>query len=407
VLTLLAGSAAAQIIPISVSPILTRIYTPAEFGVLSLFVAISSVLGVVACARYEQAIMLPEKESDAIAVAALALSLATLFSCFLFVFFFFFGGWLNSLWEQGLQEWLYLIPLVVWFFAVFSLLTTFHSRRKQYRDIALANVSKSVMVSGLQVCLGFLKFGTSGLLIGHVAGAVLGSCKMLRSLLREPDLIRSFDFGLLCSQAAKYKDFPKYSLWGALANALSVSFVGVLISVCYSITALGIYALVQRILGGPISLVSGSFGQVFYQKASVELRETGGVYFSFVAALKRLVAISFIPFIVLFFIIEDLVMFVFGDGWLEAGHYAQILVPVFAVRFVVSPLSLVNQVLQNNRVGMCWQLVLLLGTAMSITVSSVLGLTIESGLMVLSLFSTIWYLVLLFWIFPRKPEAVS
>lgn len=407
VLTLAAGTAVAQIIPVAISPILTRMYLPSDFGILALFIAISSVLGVIACARYELAIMLPDNEDDALAVSVLALFVATLFSCFLVVVFLIFGEWLGGFWEGRLQGWIYLIPLVVWFMAIFSVLNYFFSRRKKYREIALSNIYKSILSAGAQLVLGAFKFGASGLLVGQVVGVVFGSFRMLGSYCREPGLKRYLRAGDLFKQAAKYKDFPMYSIWAALANALSISSVGVLISVYYSVAALGMYALVQRILGGPIVLVSSSFGQVFYQRASVELRETGGVYVSFIGTLKKLVLVSFVPFLVLFFFVEDLVSVVFGPDWLAAGKYAQILVPVFAVRFVVSPLSLVNQVLQNNRIGMCWQIVLLIGTALSVAVSAVLGASIEDGLLALSVFSTFWYLVLLYWIFPRKPIVVS
>lgn len=73
VLTLMTGTTIAQAIPIANTPILTRLYTLADFGLLALFVAVTSILGSIANGRYEMAIMLPKKDEDAINIAALGL----------------------------------------------------------------------------------------------------------------------------------------------------------------------------------------------------------------------------------------------------------------------------------------------------------------------------------------------
>ena len=73
VLTLMTGTTIAQAIPIVISPILTRIYTPEDFGLFALFIAITSVFGSIATGRYELAIMLPNKDENAINILALGL----------------------------------------------------------------------------------------------------------------------------------------------------------------------------------------------------------------------------------------------------------------------------------------------------------------------------------------------
>ena len=54
-----AGSAMGQGLLIVSAPLLTRLYTPADFGVLAVYVSIVSILVVVASLRYEMAINLP------------------------------------------------------------------------------------------------------------------------------------------------------------------------------------------------------------------------------------------------------------------------------------------------------------------------------------------------------------
>jgi O-antigen/teichoic acid export membrane protein len=58
------GTAIAQGITVIAVPFLSRLYSPENFGVLSIFVGIGSTLSVWAALRYELAIVIPEKQED-------------------------------------------------------------------------------------------------------------------------------------------------------------------------------------------------------------------------------------------------------------------------------------------------------------------------------------------------------
>ena len=61
-LKLVTGTTLAQIISVLASPLVTRLYGPEAYGLLALFNLITSIIGVIACMRYELAIMLPKIE---------------------------------------------------------------------------------------------------------------------------------------------------------------------------------------------------------------------------------------------------------------------------------------------------------------------------------------------------------
>ena len=73
VLTLMTGTALAQALAVLASPVLTRLYRPEDFGILALFMSIVGILSVVACWRYETAIVLTEKDEDATNLLALSI----------------------------------------------------------------------------------------------------------------------------------------------------------------------------------------------------------------------------------------------------------------------------------------------------------------------------------------------
>src|SRR5436190_26760 len=64
ILVLLTGTGIAQIIPIAISPILTRVYSPNDFGLLGLYIACSTILTVFSSGRYDLAIIEPKYHID-------------------------------------------------------------------------------------------------------------------------------------------------------------------------------------------------------------------------------------------------------------------------------------------------------------------------------------------------------
>ncbi|OYT14961.1 MAG: hypothetical protein B7C24_15535 [Bacteroidetes bacterium 4572_77] len=64
-LSLFTGTAAAQAIPFLLEPVISRLFLPQEFGVFELYVAFVTIIGSIATLRYEMAIVLPAKNSNA------------------------------------------------------------------------------------------------------------------------------------------------------------------------------------------------------------------------------------------------------------------------------------------------------------------------------------------------------
>ena len=97
ILTLMTGTTIAQAIPIAISPILTRIYTPEDFGIFAIFLAITIIIGSIANGRYELAIMIPKKDEDAINIFALGFIITTSISLLLLVLVLIFQTYFTGL----------------------------------------------------------------------------------------------------------------------------------------------------------------------------------------------------------------------------------------------------------------------------------------------------------------------
>ena len=168
-----------------------------------------------------------------------------------------------------------------------------------------------------------------------------------------------------------------------------------LISIFYSVTTLGFYDLTQRVLGMPSALIGNAVGKVFLLQATKEKRTTTKALVSFNSTMKKLIFIALPVFVSLFFVIEDLFAFVFGENWRIAGTYTKTLIPLFAIRFVVSPLSHVIFCFEKQKLGLGWQIGLLSLTMMTIIFADQMDLSFDAFLVLFSALVSFYYLIFL------------
>jgi O-antigen/teichoic acid export membrane protein len=362
VLTLMTGTTIAQAIPIAITPILTRMYTPEDFGFLALFASLIALLGSIANGRYELAIMLPQEDEDAINIAALGLLIAFVASIILLIPVIFFNDQITSLLDnQEIGFWLYFVPFVVLMTGLHNVLNYLNNRKKLYIDISKAKVYRATVKASVELGFGFIKSGATGLISGQVISQVVANYRLAKNTKEHYDLtkIKKTEIKRL---SKRYINFPKFSIWATLANNLSHHTTSIVIPIFYSVATLGFYSLAQRMLGLPSVLIGSAISQVFFKEASDEKQKTGNVINSFDKAVKKLLMISVPFFGLLMVVVEDLFALVFGEEWRIAGIYTMYLIPMFAVRFVVSAVSPVDTVMEKQKYFLYFNVVLMITT---------------------------------------------
>ncbi|WP_316346903.1 oligosaccharide flippase family protein [Desulfuromonas acetoxidans] len=394
---LMTGTTLAQAIPIAVSPILTRIYKPEDFGVFALFSSMSLIFGTIANARYELAIMLPENDEDAFNIAAIGVLISFVLSVLLLLVVFLFNRDIAEiLGNEEIGFWLYFLPLSVFFMGLFNVLNYLNSRFGKYKNIARARVHKSLVLSVVQFSIGFFKGGALGLVVGQVLSSAFANLKLLKGAVCEMDNRPVISQKKMKFLAKRYVDFPKFTMWASLANTLSQHFNSILIPAYFSISSLGYYSLVHRVLALPSSLVGGAVGQVYYQRITNKRHKPKDAIEVFDSTVKKLFSIAVPTFGLLFFIVEDLFAFVFGEEWRMAGTYAMVLIPLFAVRFVFSPVSVTCSAFEKQRISLYLQFILFFISLSSIVVSGYLEFSFFDFLLSFSFAVCSYYLFFLY-----------
>ena len=354
VLKLVTGTTFAQIIAVLASPLLTRLYGPEAFGFLALFTSITSIIGVIACMRYEMAIMLPKTDEEAANLLGLSLLSVTVISALTVPALYFGGDALLSLLKApGLAPYLILVPMFVFISGVFLALNYWNSRTKHFGRLSVARVTSSLATTGTQLGAGFAGYATGGSLIGANLVGVSVSTGVLGGQIWRDDhtlLCRSISWQGMIDGLKRYKKFPLIDSSSALMNTVSWQLPAFLLAAFFSPVVVGFYALGFRMLQFPMSLIGSSIAQVFFQRAS-EARSDGTLPFLVENVFRLLVMIGIFPILAVTIIGPELFAVIFGDIWAEAGLYAQILSIWAFVWFISSPLSTIWIVLEKQAFG--------------------------------------------------------
>lgn len=356
--TLMTGTALAQAIPIAISPILTRLYSPEDFGIFALYMAIVSIASVAVTGRYEMAILLPKKDGDAFNVVMLAMGLSCTVSGLLLLLVVLFNQFLTELLGMpGLSRWLYWVPASTLLVGVYQSLNYWSNRKGHYRRLAVSRVTQSGSSALVQLGGGYAGSGAAGLVGGQLIGQALSSVALGKLIYKEDHAeIKKITKPRLVAMARKYSNFPKYLIAAHGINIASSQMPVILLGMLFSTATAGFYTLTQRVMGAPMSLIAGAIGDVFRQEASQSYIQQGSCKEIYQKTLKRLVLIA-TPLSVLFFFVAPWVFgFVFGPAWHVSGEYAQILTPVLFFGFVVSPLSSMFMIAEKQRVDLAWQI---------------------------------------------------
>ena len=160
VVTLMTGTTIAQILPVALTPILTRIFSPEEFGAFAFFASIISFLLVFSSGRYEQAIVLPKTDKEAINILGLCFSLLGTFTILLYLILFLFHDFfINLINAPALDIWLWIVPPTLFFAGSYRILTFWSNRKKRFKGTSNSMIAQTTGRITTQFAGGITKFG--------------------------------------------------------------------------------------------------------------------------------------------------------------------------------------------------------------------------------------------------------
>lgn len=349
---LVGGTAFAQFISFLCLPILTRLYTPKDYSVLGVYVAIVAILAVISCLRFDIAIPIPENESDGKSLLLLSLLSNTAFSILLYLLLIISYPYIQhyKIIDQ-LSYWIWLIPLGVFVSGFYSALQYWATRHKRFKDIAKTRMTQVVSGNSASMAGGVLSVGFGGLILGQLLNFSGGLLKLTISAKRDLAIVRSSP---LKPTFVKYSDFPKYSTFEALANISAIQLPLILLASYFVGPTVGYVMIAMRILGIPMGLIGSAFSQVYLANANQYLKK-GQLYSYSKLIVIKIFKIIVVPFIILAAASPYIFEIIFGSEWSDLGRYILYMIPWFFFQMLVSPISMSLHVLNLQKISLLMQ----------------------------------------------------
>ncbi len=381
------GAAISLVLTYLTQIILTRLFSAGDFGVADSFVSLVAILSPIVSLRYEDAILLPESERESRTVLQLAGLLLAVGSTVVMLISVLLGSAIGSaLGSEALGRYLPLLAAGLILHRSNELLELWTSRRKAYGVISKAQVARTTATAGIRLGAGFsgAMVNAGGLIIGFIAGFAVSTVLLLRNAHQgAQSVVSGFSLKRAKIVALRYKRFPFFSMPANLLGSLNARLPFLLLLFFFSEEAVGYFGRAFVAIAIPLSMVGTAVSRVFFVEAS-EQRRSGDLSGLTTVVYDKLVSVALIPIVAILIAGPELFSLVFGKAWIEAGVYAQILAPWFALIGITSPLTRVFDVLQRQRLD------LLISCVSFAAVSS----SLIAGGMAGSLDQTLWYVTI-------------
>jgi O-antigen/teichoic acid export membrane protein len=342
-LVLSSGTVLAQAISYLLTPFITRLYSPEDFGEFGIIMRIVAFLAVIGAARYEHAIPLPKKNEHAFHIYRLSLRVLM----WTVTLSLLAGGifWLFKSNSNHLLFYIVIISALTGFTVFISIGRHWAIRMKWFKNITVSTLLSSATTNTAKLLAGIAGLGVIGLAISTLLGVIAGSIVFIFDAFgiykknnKKSNLRRTV-------VARQYREFPRVNLPHSLIDTSRELLVAFFLTLYLSTSLFGSYDHSFRMLKIPLLLIGVAVGQVLYNKMSADFSQKKDIYLLLKRSVILLTLIGIVPFTIIYFWGAPIFEFVFGKEWMLSGQIAAALSPWLMANFVASSISMVPAII--------------------------------------------------------------
>lgn len=379
--TLLTGSGLAAAIAIGVQPVLTRLYSPSDFGITDAFVAVVAVVLPFASLKYEDALMVPESDRDASVLLLLSFGIALVFSLILLVLSPLRVAVASALGSPALSPWLVLVPLALLLYRTSELAELWVSRAKNFAAASTSTVVRAASSAGVRVGWALVLPGTilvvdqgpGGLIWGFIAGFAASVAFLvvprLSSVGRAIALLSDAE---LLATARRFVNFPRFGMPAGVIAAVAQALPYFLLLYFFDEATVGYFGRSFAVIAIPLSMIGSAVSRTFFVHAA-DANRAGTLSAIASRVHARMVMFAMFPALATLVAGPELFEVVFGEGWRIAGEYARATVVWFALVGISSPLTRIFDVTERQRTELVVSAVICVALAVAFTVGGRTG----------------------------------
>ena len=397
ILKLISGMGIGSAIGFMAAPIVTRLYTSSDFGMLAVFASLCALFYPFCTFKYTVAIPLHPNETVGINALAACLVILAVNTVILFTALFLYHSPILSLFSsEAIDSFWYYIPVAFLFSGLADALSYFSTRYRNFSIIAKVTVVQRAVGALTKIVLGLLHFNVVGLLIGNILAESGGLSLYIRTYWRRlKENASKVTTGKIRFVLKRYIEFPSYRLPSQILQNASGSIPVLYFAWQYGTGVTGLISLAITMLSVPVGIVCTSVGKAFYGEiASLGRKGNEEIAALTVRIMIRLLAISIVPFTLIICFGPWIFKTIFGPEWSQSGIYARYLCLYLIFRFVYSPVSDgIFNVFEQQKLLFRLETFRFIIVAASLLISYCFSLTVTHTVVIYSLALTIQYIL--------------
>ena len=332
------GAILSQFINLLATLLLTRLYTPYDFGFFGTYSAIVTLGAVVAGLRYELAVSLPKREGTAANLMALSALCVIAFALTMMIVVVTLD--LNGiLVDLKLLSYIYALPLGIAVAGLYQTIIYWAISHRNFQGISKSRIGQSSIALTVQIAFGWVGAGIVGLIVGSLISHLAGAVFLIVAIgVGKRAAFRQVSWSRMRLLAIHFNRFPKFSVLEGLAVSAGTQLPILVFAASFSSTLSGQFVLAVQIAQTPLRLFGSSMGQVLFSRAA-EAKRLGNLADLMSSSMRLLARLGIAPLLMTTVIAPELFSMIFGEAWLIAGTYLIWLMPILAIEFIFAPLS--------------------------------------------------------------------
>lgn len=407
-LLLSSGSFLAQLIVFCASPIMTRLYSTDQIGEYTLIITAITLFGSVICARYDMIIVSEENEFNVLSLCSLSFFTSIVLGFIISVGYFFYFLYLSYTWIQS-QIICLSIYLLLLLQGLNNILISYNNRHREYKLMTSVYLVRVIAKESIMALGGLFYPSTFVLIISEIAGTILGAKRQSRTLINNSRGYSFFhpDCHLLLHNAVKHRKQPLYSSPALFANNFSYSSINYFINGLFGIDALGYYSISYRLLALPLNIIGINISKPYFEEIS-QLRNQKKNYESIFLKTSFILLLISIPMVIFLMLFSPWACsIVFGKDFYVSGLYLRYLAPMFAIRFIVSPLTVGLIVSEKQKIDLLFQTMLFVSSVVCYLITKQCSYSIEKYFLLISILYSFVYFIFYIALFSFSKSSSS
>ena len=344
---IMSSSSLAQLTVIGITPLLTQFFSPEEFGIYAFYISVCTIFGSIANGKFDIAIMLPKKNVDSVNIFILSILISFTFSVLILIVLYLFKNLIFRHEYVVFVKLYYVFPITIFFIGVNSSILSFFNRQTAYNEIAKNNVIKSTTNSFSSLFLGIKKIAT-GMIIGNLISltvTLLVNFSYIKNKINKRDIKKT----LIISNFIKYIDFIRFSTISSFFNSVSSFGITTIIIWFFGPKIAGLYFLAEKIFAVPISILTSSISQVYFEKASKLFYRDKFELLQLTLKIQKNIFKILFPSLLFLCLLGEILLNILGEEWSKAGAILKFISVYILFKNIYSPISHIGDILNKQK----------------------------------------------------------